>query len=364
MKKSNFVLFADCIPVKGTNRSIISDTKNNTYFFIPNALYDILEKCNGKTIEDIKKEFNYEYDEIIDDYFDFLISNRLGFFSLNPNLFPKISTEWSSPCSITNSIIDFDEVNHDFENLIHQLENLKCSYIQLRFYKKIELNYIKRIVRFLERIKSRIVYIDFIVPFYENFILDELNAFISENNRVHSIIIYDAPFDKSYSPINSDMGYVVLVERNVLNEKSCGVINSEYFYSNIKLFSESQYHNTCLNKKISIDKEGYIRNCPSMPQHFGNIKDTTLKQALSQPDFKKYWNVTKDMIEVCKDCEFRHICTDCRAYTEQTYFDGEIDLSKPLKCGYNPYTNEWSEWSANPLKKNAIEYYSMQELVK
>lgn len=101
-----------------------------------------------------------------------------------------------------------------------------------------------------------------------------------------------------------------------------------------------------------------------MVQSFGNIKDTTLKEALSHPDFKKYWNITKDQIEVCKDCEFRHICTDCRAYTERTHFDKDIDLSKPLKCGYNPYTNEWAEWSTNPLKQQAIEYYGMQELVK
>ena len=58
-------------------------------------------------------------------------------------------------------------------------------------------------------------------------------------------------------------------------------------------------------------------------------------------------------IHVCKDCEFRYICTDCRAYIE----DPNDILSKPLKCGYNPYTAEWSEWSRNPLKQKAIEQY-------
>jgi hypothetical protein len=38
--------------------------------------------------------------------------------------------------------------------------------------------------------------------------------------------------------------------------------------------------------------------------------------------------------------------------------------SKPLKCGYNPYTCEWEEWSTHPMKQKAIEYYGMQELVK
>lgn len=99
-----------------------------------------------------------------------------------------------------------------------------------------------------------------------------------------------------------------------------------------------------------------------MPQTFGNIKDTTLEEALRQKDFKRYWNLTKDHIEVCKDCEFRYICIDCRAFTEQTNFDeNRLDVSKPLKCGYNPYTAEWEEWSTNPLKQKAILYYGMLE---
>lgn len=90
------------------------------------------------------------------------------------------------------------------------------------------------------------------------------------------------------------------------------------------------------------------------------VKTSILWEALEHPDFKKYWYIHKDQIEVCKDCEFRYICTDCRAYLE----DPDNLYSKPLKCGYDPYTCEWEEWSTNPLKQQAIEYYGMQELVK
>ncbi len=97
-----------------------------------------------------------------------------------------------------------------------------------------------------------------------------------------------------------------------------------------------------------------------MVESFGNIKDTTLEEALNKKGFKKYWNITKDQINICKDCEFRNICTDCRAYTQ----DPNDIYSKPLKCGYDPYTNVWEDWSTNPLSKMAIEHYSMQEMVK
>ncbi|WP_293871606.1 grasp-with-spasm system SPASM domain peptide maturase [Flavobacterium sp.] len=360
MEHSNFILFADCISVKGFNRSIICDTKNNTYHFIPNGLFDILENYNGNTIEKIKNAFENEYDEIIDEYFEFLITNKLIFFNSNPDLFPKISTDWNSPSAITNIIVDYDEVIHDFKKLMPQFEDLKCSHVQLRFYKNIGVNYIYDIVENLKKGKSRIVSIDFILPYYENFNLDEVNKILIDNSRIHSIIVFNSPYDKRYSALGNKMGYLMMVKRNVVNEKHCGIINDEYFYSNIKLFTESQHHNTCLNRKISIDKDGNIKNCPSMAESFGNIKDTTLEEGLNHPSFKKYWNITKDQIEVCKDCEFRHICTDCRAYIENP----EDQYSKPLKCGYNPYTNVWEEWSTNPLKQKTIEFYGMENLIK
>ena len=154
--------------------------------------------------------------------------------------------------------------------------------------------------------------------------------------------------------------FIILTQDEITSSNHCGIISPDYFTINIKTFTEAQKHNTCLNRKISIDTEGYIRNCPSMKEHYGNIKDTTLQQALEHPDFKKYWFVNKDQISVCKDCEFRYICTDCRAYIENP----EDMYSKPLKCGYNPYTCEWEEWSTNPLKQKAIDHYAMRELVK
>lgn len=356
----NFILFADCLPVKGANRSLICDTRNNSYHFIPNGLYDLLETYNGQTIATVKNDFKHAYDTIIDEYFEFLVEHNLIFFNPNPELFPKINTAWHSPSPITNMIIDHDAVIHDFRSLLPQFEWLKCSYLQLRFFSAIGLDYISEVAQMLKESQSRVVSVDFILPYAPGLKRETLQTLLEAHSRIHSIILFNAPEDKSYDPVNQKMGYLMLVKRNVLNEKHCGLINNEYFYSNVKLFSESQHHNTCLNRKMAIDRQGNIKNCPSMRDSFGNIADTSPVEALSHPDFKKYWHINKDQIEVCKDCEFRHICTDCRAYTEAP----DNLYAKPLKCGYDPYTNQWSEWSSNPLKQKAIAFYGLQELTK
>jgi len=96
-----------------------------------------------------------------------------------------------------------------------------------------------------------------------------------------------------------------------------------------------------------------------MAKSYGNIRDTKLLDVVNDPEFQKVWHIKKDEITKCKDCEFRHICTDCRAYIENP---NDI-YSAPLKCGYNPYTCEWEEWSTNPLKQQAIDYYGMREIL-
>ena len=177
-----------------------------------------------------------------------------------------------------------------------------------------------------------------------------------KNPRITTIVLTSSSFEEQYFFNGKVIQFTNKPLNSILN---CGVINSSLFSINIETFTEAQKHNTCLNRKISIDTEGYIRNCPSMKEHYGNIKDTTLQEALQHPDFKKYWFINKDQIAVCKDCEFRYICTDCRAYIENP----EDMYSKPLKCGYNPYTSEWEEWSTNPLKQKAIEHYGMKEMI-
>jgi len=92
-----------------------------------------------------------------------------------------------------------------------------------------------------------------------------------------------------------------------------------------------------------------------MPAAFGNIKEVSLVEAIGHAEFKAFWNTTKDQVKVCQDCEFRYICTDCRAYIEEP----EDKYSKPLKCGYDPYSGEWSDWSTNPLKSKAMVHYGL-----
>ncbi|GAA0713659.1 hypothetical protein GCM10009430_05700 [Aquimarina litoralis] len=355
-QETPFKLIANCIPVKGAKRSSICDLHRGSIQLIPNDLYKLIKEHEGNTIVEIKKKYDHKYDTIIDEYFEFLIDHEFVFFTTTPELFPKMSMNWYQPNTITNAIIDVGkQSDYDIHQALENLNELRCKHIEFRFFKKISLKEIKTIVAFLDDIKSSIISIDFTIPFDNNFKIETAQDFMYTYARVSSFRYYGSHENKFIAPIDNRRGYIIITDTIINNEKCCGVIDSSLFSVNINTFTESQQFNSCLNRKISIDTNGHIKNCPSMMKSYGSIKAISLNEVVEQKEFKKYWNISKDKINVCKDCEFRHVCTDCRAYIE----DPENLYSKPLKCGYDPYTNTWQDWSQNPLKKKTIKHYEL-----
>jgi len=88
-----------------------------------------------------------------------------------------------------------------------------------------------------------------------------------------------------------------------------------------------------------------------------NISNFSLDKLYDDINNEELRNITKDQINICKDCEYRYFCTDCRAYKE----DPDDNFSKPLKCGYDPYQGQWEKWSKNPLKQKTIKFYGLEE---
>ncbi|MEZ5040972.1 MAG: grasp-with-spasm system SPASM domain peptide maturase [Saprospiraceae bacterium] len=259
---------------------------------------------------------------------------------------------------VSNAIIDIAipfSINL-YRKLALELEELGCKYLQIRSYNEISITFIEEVVASFSN--SRVEGIELLIKKSKSIELHSLEDIGKKHVRIRSIILHST--EESKQLFSSPKFNIFSSVNGISDSRHCGLVSHQYFSINRKMFTESQNHNTCLNRKISIDIDGNIKNCPSMSQSFGNIKDTTLKDALEHPEFKKYWNITKDQTSVCRDCEFRYICTDCRAYLE----DPEDEYSKPLKCGYNPYSGEWTEWSTNPLKQKAIVYYEMEDLIK
>lgn len=234
------------------------------------------------------------------------------------DLFPEIDLRFYEPFILSNAVIEYDdEEKYDVFELFKQLDDLNCKNIEIRFNNK-NIDTLMLLLNYISSNKLIISSIGIVIEYSGKLNEKLLLNLAEQENRISYIIIFNSLKNELISSKKTNgMGYIIFTKEKI-DIYSCGIVNRDYFVINIKSFTESLNHNSCLHKKIAIDKDGNIKNCPSMIENFGNINDTTLKHALHQPGFKKYWNLTKDSIEVCKDCEFRYICTDCRAYTERS----------------------------------------------
>lgn len=350
LDKRYFTLFACCIPIKGTNRSLICDIQRQEFFFINNEVYDLLMQFEQTPYKEIIENISIEDKPHIESLVTYFVEQEIGFFCDDISAFPKISMQYESPLVISNCIIDFDKSsNHNIAEISKQLCELGCRDLQFRFHSVFKVDEINHILK--ETNIDRVQSIEILLPYYKS-IETELTPLTKKHVIISSIIIFDAPKDENLYEQGTSITFTT---KKIDLCKSCGAISKKHFTLHLETFQEAFHHNSCLNQKISIDVNGEIKNCPSMEKSFGNISSTSLKEIALSDEFRKLWNINKDQINTCKDCEFRYVCSDCRAFLEVP----EDIFSKPLKCGYDPYTNEWEEWSSNPLKEQAINYYKL-----
>jgi SPASM domain peptide maturase of grasp-with-spasm system len=333
---SKMMLVSNCFPVKGYKRSVICDVGRLKYDFIPNSLYNLLIQYNKKDITEIENTLSNKDMPIFRSYIDWLLEKEYIFFSDNPELFPDIPFVWETPAIITNAIIDFDKnSDHDLTKIIAELGELRCNAIEIRSFDALNQGRLEKIIATLNESCFRSV--NLLLKYHSDYTFDFFKEMIDRNQRIVSVIIHSTPSESLLKIDGPKSANVFFIKNQIESESHCGAISKFNFSSNMMMFMESQFHNNCLNKKISIDKKGLIKNCPSLAEDFGHHRQINLSTVVDNDQFKAIWSITKDQIDICKDCEFRYVCTDCRAYTS----DRNDKYSKPLKCNYDPYTATW-----------------------
>ena len=346
MKAPVFQLYANCIPVKGARRSILCDLQSGVTKLIPNSLFSLLSDYSNQAVEEIKAAHEHQFDEEIDEYFAFLVEQGWGFMTEQPALFPPIELGYQVPELITHAIIDSDaSSDHDFLQLIDQLEELGCKHFQFRFYDPIPLEKLKQIAAIGDGRQLRGM--ELMVPYGPDYANeDAVRQLCKDHPRIICLFITGAEKNRVLHASESveNMGVISYWKQAIDSQQCCGVIDKQYFVVSMSAFTEAKNFNSCLNRKMSVDTCGEIRNCPSMHNSFGNTANTTLREALFSDGFQAVWSVTKDHVNICKDCEYRYVCSDCRAFTQD-----DDPLGKPAGCNYDPFTATWGEQQQAPL---------------
>ena len=325
------LLFEDCRIVEGFKNAIIYDlNRPSNSNYIPKTLIHFIEKCKEKNVASVLDEYNIDDRKRAAEYLEFILEREFGFLADSHvrDQMATLNLDYESSSIIYNSIVCLDDKNlTSFPNIQKQLDLLLCINLELRCI-NMSISDLRMIVdsisdSVLETVIIRLIYC-------EDFSAEVINGILKSNSRIKHIYIYNSPSKVA------EIGYSYLTMKvNFLED--CGIIRKDRFIISQPFFIESQSCNTCLNNKVSVDFNGYIKNCPSSQKTFGLISEVNLKDAILDQSLKDTWLIKKDEIEVCKDCEYRHMCLDCRVFVDST----ENIYSRPSKCTYNPYIGKW-----------------------
>lgn len=355
-----FRFYSTCKLVKGGACSAIYDLERRRLYRFDTAYFSLFALAAGEGIA------VSNFDEMDEGAraralaaIEFLKERELGRFMdrVSARYLMPLPGAWDRPEPIMNAVIDVDDMQPDWAAIVAELDALQCRTLQVRCFSSLMSR--ADVERVLERLQgSCISRVEFVVkwnPEWDPAVFPDL--FECYRNLL-SVRLHSAPrdeeFDGSFSPYL--VGRRVRLQIAAIDgAHQCGSIREGSLnIPSAWLYSELKAHNGCLNRKVSIRADGEICNCPSMKTGFG--KDLgRLRQVVASAEFQRAWHLKKDDMRVCRGCEFRYVCTDCRAYLERDH-----SLDKPARCNYDPATGKWGEQS--PAAPVAYEMVDVSEL--
>jgi radical SAM protein with 4Fe4S-binding SPASM domain len=111
-------------------------------------------------------------------------------------------------------------------------------------------------------------------------------------------------------------------------------------------FVRSKLGHSCLSGEICVQPNGMVYPCIMDRTHvLGSIAKSTLREVVEGAETQTIWGLSKDHICVCRDCEYRYACFDCRplavAVAEAMEQPQRGLFAKDPCCLYDPYKGEW-----------------------
>lgn len=332
-----FRLFPSCRLVNGDQLSVIADLDQGRMIDIPNLMFEVFQHNQKEklTVNQLKKCFEHQYDEGIDRIIGFLLEEKLGFLTYDPDLFEDIDLNFEIPYSINNAIIEYaPDSPFQLETIISILNDHGCQAIELRF---LEDHPEESIINSLEKTsRVRIKKIDLFLKYCKEKVENSFPRSLFANfPRVGSVVFYSSPkefvrtervYNRLISLTSLNLELIYLPERK----------SKHTFVCNLAAFTEAQSFNLGLNKKLSINRFGKIKNYLSHNVEYGDASEENILMYLQNVEILKTWSISNDEIEVCKSCQYRYGCVDNSALVIR---NGKF--YKDQNCNYDPFQNRW-----------------------
>lgn len=297
-RKMYFTLYSDKIPVEGKDRSAICDLERKRYTYIPNALYEILTRFSDRSVQELKKL--YQEPERIIEYFEFLQNEELGFYTQEPERFPRIDLEWQRPESIIVAELQVDDSLEDHHlKALDELDQAGCKHVEIAAKRGLPYEEIDSLFTLFSGAGFRTI--DLLLGYETSTPLDRFLKLKDELPEFNILVFHSAP--QEYR--NTDKR-TFWSQRSLADLKKREDPPFQNLILNREFFLESLYFNPYYNRKVSIDEEGNVKNAIEHQRSFGRIGERPLGNIVNGEEFRELWYASNDKVEDVKDWELRY----------------------------------------------------------
>jgi radical SAM protein with 4Fe4S-binding SPASM domain len=151
----------------------------------------------------------------------------------------------------------------------------------------------------------------------------------------------DAPRHRTFDMVRpSGRGNDAEIYPDKYSKKRRYMKTAQFLATDRATFIKRYNGNSCWQGKIAISSEGDVNPC--IMQRDGtaeSVRNKPLKEII-RGDIHKYWDISLGKIDICRDCEYRYACHDCRVVAAGE--TGEL-MARSLHCSYDPFAGEWKD---------------------
>lgn len=177
-------------------------------------------------------------------------------------------------------------------------------------------------------------------------LMRENEDYLEETHRfLESLGVKPSGYDviRNTMPGKKNAHYVT--DPRLLGPRYTSAPNFKTSYAEFYRFGQ---RNSCFDGKLAITASGDVIPCIFARRAVcGNLRKDSYADILTR--LREEWRITKDRVEVCRDCEYRYACHDCRPTAEGVTGN---KFSKHLRCTYDPYSGVWGSVAEQTVEIN------------
>lgn len=163
--------------------------------------------------------------------------------------------------------------------------------------------------------------------------LDKFNPDLISDNIIYIVLTPENKKNLFYNKIARLQDKKILPDFLTKGDEINSNLNKNYHFDFDSFFHNLEFH-PCLGKSLFISSKGNIYPCPMFRIYkLANTKNKDFLTVLKEIKFDivSIWKNNLDYIDRCKNCEFRYLCSDCRALEEKL----SKSSNNKLLCEFN-----------------------------